>query len=94
MKYRKKSVVVEAMQFDAEEWIYRRKEAFPMVESLPVISGSTLGAYFRYQPVIRTLEGDMAVSHDDYIVKGVQGEFYLCKPDVFESTYDLALDLL
>lgn len=37
--------------------------------------------------MIRTLEGDMKVSQGDYIIKGVKGEFYPCKPDIFEQTY-------
>jgi hypothetical protein len=37
---------------------------------------------------IRTLEGTMAALPGDYIIKGVQGEFYPCKPDIFQSTYD------
>lgn len=37
--------------------------------------------------MIRTLEGDMKVSRGDYIIKGVKGEFYPCKPDIFEQTY-------
>lgn len=37
--------------------------------------------------VIRTLEGDMRVSDGDWIVKGIEGEFYPCKPDIFEQTY-------
>ncbi|MDH6367536.1 MULTISPECIES: hypothetical protein [unclassified Breznakia] len=37
---------------------------------------------------IQTLEGDMNVSKGDYVIKGVQGEFYPCKPDIFEATYD------
>ena len=39
--------------------------------------------------IIRTLEGDMHASIGDYIIKGVNGEFYPCKPDIFEKTYDL-----
>lgn len=42
--------------------------------------------------IIRTLEGDMRATYGDYIIKGVQGEFYPCKPDIFESTYELAED--
>ena len=38
--------------------------------------------------VIKTLEGDMCVSVGDYIIKGVKGEFYPCKPDIFEQTYE------
>ena len=37
---------------------------------------------------ISTLEGNMNASHGDFIIKGVKGEFYACKPDVFEMTYD------
>ena len=40
---------------------------------------------------IRTLEGDMVASEGDYIIRGVNGEFYPCKPDIFAKTYD-ALD--
>ena len=39
--------------------------------------------------VIRTLEGSHSASIGDYIIKGVQGEFYPCKPDIFELTYDI-----
>lgn len=38
--------------------------------------------------VIRTLEGDMIVSPGDWVIRGVQGEFYPCKPDIFEATYE------
>ena len=38
--------------------------------------------------VIHTLEGDMLVGDGDWIIKGVQGEFYPCKPDIFEKTYE------
>lgn len=89
MKYRKKPVVIEAIEFDVEKWIYERKEAYPMVKTKKT-SNSALGKHFQYEPVIETLEGDMTVSHGDYIIKGVQGEFYPCKPDIFEATYELA----
>lgn len=42
--------------------------------------------------MIRTLEGDMRVSAGDYVIRGVQGEFYPCKPDIFEQTYELAVE--
>ena len=41
-------------------------------------------------PFIRTLEGDMTISKGDFVIKGVNGEFYPCKPDIFEKTYELA----
>jgi hypothetical protein len=39
--------------------------------------------------VIHTLEGDMRADYGDYVIRGVQGEFYPCKPDIFEATYEL-----
>lgn len=39
--------------------------------------------------MIRTLEGDMRVSPGDYVIRGVQGEFYPCKPNIFAQTYEL-----
>lgn len=48
---------------------------------------------FSYEPriyiEIKTLEGNMLVREGDYIIKGVQGEFYPCKQDIFEKTYDI-----
>ena len=38
--------------------------------------------------MIKTLEGDMKVSINDYVIKGIKGEFYPCKPDIFEKTYE------
>ena len=38
--------------------------------------------------MIHTLEGDMRVSSGDWIIRGVQGEFYPCKPDIFKATYE------
>ena len=68
----------------------QKKEDYPMVETVESITRNTKqGSYFSYQPSIRTLEGDMIVSHGAYIIKGVQGEFYPCKPDIFEATYEL-----
>lgn len=43
--------------------------------------------------VIHTLEGDMKISRNDYVIKGVTGEFYPCKPNIFEMTYE-CVDLL
>ncbi len=85
MKYRKKPVVIEAIKFNEEKWeeeISQAKlsESFPMV-LLSIING--------FKPVIQTLEGDMKVSDGDYIIKGVRGEFYPCKPDIFEETYEV-----
>ena len=89
MKYRKKPVVVEAFQFDGDfndrngnyyvpEWAVKglKREYFTFEDS---------GDLY-----VNTLEGTMVVSVGDYIIKGVQGEFFPCKPNVFHATYELA----
>lgn len=83
MHYRKKPVKIEAIQF------FDNPENLAKLSSLgldPVnvdYSNSTI-------PVlkIRTLEGVMTASEGDYIIKGVTGEFYPCKPDIFHATYE------
>ncbi len=78
-KYRKKPVVVEAVQ-----WFKHGDH--------PMVKPST--AYQPQYGVIHTLEdtddGAHVVSPGDWIIKGVQGEFYPCKPDIFEATYEPA----
>lgn len=77
-KFRKKPVVIEAFKYGADElpdWFMANAERFD-----EVVDGCK----------IHTLEGTMLASAGDYIIKGVQGEFYPCKPDIFESTYDAA----
>ena len=82
-KYRKKPVVVEAIRLTPETfgdillWIGR--DAFVKARATdPVFI------------VISTLEGNMRASNGDYIIKGVNGEFYPCKSDIFEKTYEVA----
>lgn len=85
MKYRKKPVVIESIEFDGNlhsvnlmslAWPEFAKHArwhqFPEFFSL----------------IITTLEGDHSAKPGDYIIKGVKGEFYPCKPDIFEMTYE------
>lgn len=43
--------------------------------------------------IIRTLEGDMRVSVGDYVIRGVRGEFYACRSDIFEATYEAVTDV-
>lgn len=84
-KYRKKPVVIEALQF------------FDNAKSITNISnfiGDTFLVKVDYKnpdkPLIpiATLEGVMYASVGDYIIKGINGEFYPCKPDIFEKTYE------
>lgn len=83
MKYRKKPVVIEAIQWD---------ETMPTLQKLRSIGMSVASYSHRMSEVwslrITTLEGTMNVSKGDWIIKGVKGEFYPCKPDVFEATYE------
>lgn len=84
MKYRKKSIVIDAIQYNGVNGYEIISLAH---EGLPDIANSiiTKGAYCLN---IRTLEGDMNCFKLDWIIKGVKGEFYPCKPDIFEATYE------
>ena len=84
--FRKKPVVIEATQWFPGVVI----EGVEMVPcDLPRHDPEypcTLGEH----PRVRTLEGDMYVSPGDWIIKGIKGEFYPCKPDIFSATYEPA----
>ena len=87
MKYRKKPVVVEAVQFtDAEESILKLSELG--LDPVRIDYADTDSPILK----IETLEGLMIAAKGDYIIKGVQGEFYPCKPDIFAETYEEAKD--
>lgn len=81
MKYKKKPVIIEAIQFeDTDERIYELSEFMRGVR----VNYEDNNPYIP----IETLEGTMRASVGDYIIKGVNGEFYPCKPDIFEKTYE------
>ena len=83
MKYRKKPVVIEAVQFvDTEESILKLSELGldPVRIDYTDLDNPILK--------IETLEGLMIATEVDYIIKGVQGEFYPCKPEIFKETYE------
>lgn len=75
-QFRKKPVEIEAVQ-------YNPLDQLPLIEFLGDAPWS-ISMGFR----IQTLEGVMTVSPGDWVIKGVQGEFYPCKPDIFAATYD------
>lgn len=80
MKFRKKPVVIEAFQvgFDKEpEWFQINKQ---------VTEGFRDDHSVTY--IIKTLEGDMQATFGDWVIKGVKGEIYPCKTDIFEMTYE------
>lgn len=80
MKYRKKPVIIEAIQWTGNNLSELRKmRGFNDVHTC--FSGAL---------IIKTLEGLHHASIGDYIIRGVHGEFYPCKPDIFQKTYELA----
>ncbi|WP_186268088.1 hypothetical protein [Burkholderia gladioli] len=85
MKFRKKPVVVEATQ-----WF--RDGDHPAVKpaNLWQAAGVTPGVPWQICGWITTLEGGHVVNPGDWIITGVKGEHYPCKPDIFESTYEPA----
>lgn len=85
-KYRKKPVVIEAMQFTGEFGNYDAICDWSGV-TFPANTGDTDTVAEMF---IRTLEGEHRADVGDWIVKGVKGEFYPCKPDIFEQTYEAA----
>ena len=82
MKFRKKPVEIEAWQNGSGEpqptWFVRA-----------AVSG-TIIANADHTLTIKTLEGDHLAQPNDWIIRGVQGELYPCKPDIFEKTYEPA----
>ena len=89
MYYRKKPVVIEAIQWNGNN-LTEIKEF--VGDSLVYDIIDTAWQVGKGKPhvlmKIKTLEGDMNASIGDYIIKGVDGEFYPCKPDIFEKTYE------
>ena len=87
-KYRKKPVVIDAIQLTSENLMECISLVYPDVD---VVEHSTLDKIRQNKFLtIETLEGDMKAQFGDYIIKGVQGEFYPCKPDIFLATYEVA----
>lgn len=96
MKYRKKPVVIDAVQWTGTN----KREMFDfltngncseehMTSDFPIVSDNF---YIDKKKVpgglvIKTLEGEHLANIGDYIIKGVHGEFYPCKPDIFRETY-------
>jgi hypothetical protein len=85
-KYRKKPVVIEAIQF--------REGNFEEILNFSSGKAKRRISYEGNAPIetntidIQTLEGTMNAIDGDFIIKGVSGEFYPCKPDIFEKTYE------
>ena len=87
-KYRKKLLVIEAIQFKCDlvgDGGNNINKVFSFFESF---DGRELIFVDKTELFIKTLEGDMRVSPDDYIIKGIKGECYPCKPDIFLATHE------
>jgi hypothetical protein len=82
-RYRKKPVVIEALLWSGSN----APDVADFLGSSPTFGSDGRGAHW---VEISTLEGTMRADKGDYIIKGIQGEFYPCKPDIFEATYDAA----
>lgn len=90
MRYRKKPVVIEAFKLNSrgligEEWFW------DAVSENRIITNN-FGKNYSQDAwcEIKTLEGIMVAKTGDYIIRGVEGEIYPCKPDIFEKTYEVA----
>lgn len=84
-KYRKKPVVVEAWQMN--DYINRYKDAPDWIKEA-VYQGKIFFDVIENAWIIKTLEGNHTASLGDFIIQGVKGELYPCKPDIFELTYE------
>lgn len=93
-KYRKKPVEIDAVQVSWKTW----SEVCDLVGSI-ISDGNPARHATGYSDhcgdaspyiefTIPTLEGDMIARHGDWIIRGVKGEFYPCKPDIFVATYE------
>lgn len=83
-KYRKKPVEIEAMQFNRKNWadvkLFTNEAAHSLIIERRINGVATC--------IIETLDGHHIATEGDWIIKGIKGEFYPCKPDVFEKTYE------
>ena len=84
-KYRKKPVVIEAVQWTGDNFEEIQKMLINADENRVIMPHPNED---EDSLLIATLEGEMRADKGDYIIKGVKGEFYPCKPDIFEATYE------
>lgn len=86
-KFRKKPVVIEARQFFNDGSSY---ELLHWINEGQHAAGRALASWCNNEIMVPTLEGQHIASPGDWIICGVAGEFYPCKPDIFEQTYEPA----
>lgn len=78
-KFQKKPIVIEAMPYDG---------TYQSGNAILEWADSTVGRSDLVNLSIKTLEGKLTVSPGDWVIKGIAGEFYPCKPDIFRETYE------
>lgn len=88
MKYVKKAIPIEAWKI--EEWWFDKNNKEKI--NIQHFDKNVKLNYENKTITIYTIEGDMLANLEDYLICGVFGEFYSCKKDIFESTYDVYLD--
>ena len=91
MKFRKKPLVIEAIQWNGENVEEINNFTNGKIKYEESIGGSEKGEDYpqKYtRLIIPTLEGDHLALIGDWIIKGIKGEFYPCKKDIFEATYE------
>ena len=91
MKYRKKTVVIEAFQYDGD--LQYRNGTWYVPNWAVKAFNEGIMYYKDSELYIETLEGNHHVSVGDFIICGVNGELYPCKPDIFEKTYEAVDDV-
>jgi hypothetical protein len=87
-RYRKKPVEIEAVQFSAR---ITDCQVFPDWLTEARANGTVEYRLEKNGPgylLIKTLEGEMRANQDDWIIRGINGELYPCKPDIFAATYE------
>ena len=90
-KYRKKPVVIEAFHMTSRHMASNSEWPDWLRSASTKLSRESGAVWFEHGSMfIRTMEGRHVVSLDDWIIRGVKGELYPCKPDIFEMTYEPA----
>lgn len=91
MKFRKKPIVIEAFQYDGD-LMYTNGDYYVPQWAINAFKNNIM--YYDSidkepsELFIKTLEGIRHISVGDYVIQGIKGELYPCKPDIFESTYE------
>ncbi|EGO8216672.1 hypothetical protein [Enterococcus faecalis] len=88
MKARKRPVTIEAFKYDGD-FIFSNGEAYVPEWAMEAERNGVLVWRGPGDLYVKTLEGDMFVAPGDYVIQGIQGEIYPCKPDIFEKTYEI-----